>query len=90
MLLPKERALLRLLHGFPAVVEEAGINFSPALIANYAYELAREFNQYYQEVPILRENDPAVISFRLHLSGFAGKVIKTSMGLLGIEVPERM
>jgi arginyl-tRNA synthetase len=89
-LLPKERALLRLLHGFPAIVEEAGAGFSPALIANYAYELAREFNQYYQEVPILRESDPALISFRLNLSGFAGKVIKTAMGLLGIDVPERM
>lgn len=89
-LLPKERALLRLLYDFPAVIAEAGENFSPALIANYAYELAKEFNQYYQEVPILRENNPELISFRLNLSGFAGKVLKTAMGLLGIEVPDRM
>lgn len=89
-LLPKEHALLRLLYDFPAVVAEAGENFSPALIANYAYELAKEFNQYYQEVPILRENDPGLIAFRLNLSGFTGKVLKTAMGLLGIEVPDRM
>lgn len=89
-LLPKEHALLRLLYDFPAVVAEAGENFSPALIANYAYELAKEFNQYYQEVPILRENDPGLIAFRLNLSGFTGNVLKTAMGLLGIEVPDRM
>ncbi len=89
-LLPKERALLRLLYEFPAVIAEAGQNFSPALVANYAYELAKEFNQYYQEVPILRENNPELISFRLNLSGFTGKVLKTAMGLLGIEVPDRM
>ncbi len=89
-LLPKERALLRLLYEFPAVVEEAGQNYSPALIANWVYELAREFNQYYQEVPVLKENNPSLVSFRLNLSGFVGNVIKTAMGLLGIEVPERM
>jgi arginyl-tRNA synthetase len=89
-LLPKERALLKLLYEFPAVVREAGENYSPALIANRVYDLAKEFNQYYQEVPILRENDPSLISFRLILAGFAGNVIKTAMGMLGIEVPERM
>jgi arginyl-tRNA synthetase len=89
-LLFKERALLRLLYDFPAVVAEAGENFSPALIANYAYELAKEFNQYYQEVPILRENNPGLIAFRLNLSGFTGNVLKTAMGLLGIDVPDRM
>lgn len=89
-LLPKEHALLRLLYDFPAVVAEAGENFSPALIANYAYELAKEFNQYYQEVPILRENDSGLIAFRLNLSGFTGNVLKTALGLLGIEVPDRM
>jgi arginyl-tRNA synthetase len=63
---------------------------SPAVIANYAYELAKEFNQFYQEVPILKEDNLNTISFRLQLSEFVGKVIKTGMDLLGIAVPERM
>nr|NQU90949.1 arginine--tRNA ligase [Bacteroidota bacterium] len=88
--LPKEKTLLKLVHDFPAVVKEAGDSYSPALVANYVYELAREFNQFYQEVPILREENHATISFRLHLAGFVGNVIKTAMGLLGIDVPERM
>lgn len=89
-LLPKEISLLKILHDFPATLAEAGENYSPAIIANYVYELAKEFNQYYQDTPILRENNPEVVAFRLKLSGFAGNVIKTSMGLLGIQVPERM
>lgn len=89
-LLPKEISLLKILHDYPAMLNEAGLNYSPALIANYVYELAKEFNQYYQEIPILREADTTLVSFRLMLSGFAGNVIKTSMELLGIEVPERM
>jgi arginyl-tRNA synthetase len=88
--LPKEISLLKILHEYPAVVNEAGLNYSPALIANYAFELAKEFNQYYQEIPILRESDAALVSFRLMLSGFAGNVIKSALRLLGIEAPERM
>jgi len=89
-LLPKEKTLIKLLHDFPVIIEEAGAGFSPALVANYVYDLAREFNQFYQEVPILREEDHSVISFRLQLSGFVGNVLKTAMDLLGIDVPERM
>ncbi len=89
-LLPKEKNLLKLLFDFPAAVSEAAENYSPAVIANFCYDLAKEFNQYYQEVPVLREENPEIISFRLKLSEFVGNVIKTGMGLLGIEVPDKM
>jgi arginyl-tRNA synthetase len=89
-ILPKEIKLLKLLYEFPNVITEAGNNLSPAMIANFCYELAREYNQYYQEVPVLREPDPEKISFRLGLSAFTGCVLKRSMWLLGIKVPEKM
>jgi arginyl-tRNA synthetase len=89
-MLPKEKDIIKLLHDFPVVVHEAAENLSPALIANYVYDLAKEFNQFYQEVPVLKEEVLATIAFRLSLSGFVGSVIKTSMNLLGIEVPEKM
>jgi arginyl-tRNA synthetase len=89
-LLPKERAIVRLLYDFPAVVADAGNNLSPAIIAGYCYELAKEYNQFYQEIPVLKEPDPLKISFRLALSGFAGNVLRRGMGLLGIRVPEKM
>jgi arginyl-tRNA synthetase len=89
-ILPKEKELLKLLHEFPAVVKEAGDNLSPAQIAAYCYELAREYNQFYQEVPVLRETDPDKTLFRLGLSAFTGDVIRKAMGLLGIQVPEKM
>lgn len=87
---PKEKVLLKLLHDFPAIVKEASENYSPALVANYVYELAKEFNQFYQEVPVLKEEDALKVAFRVRLSGFVGFVIKTSLSLLGIEAPERM
>lgn len=90
MILPKEKELIKLLHDFPVVVHEAAENLSPAQVANYVYDLAKEFNQFYQEVPVLKEEDRATIAFRLALAGFVGSVIKTSMNLLGIEVPEKM
>jgi arginyl-tRNA synthetase len=89
-ILPKEKTLLKLLHDFPAVVTEAAGSYSPALIANYVYDLAKEFNQFYQEIPVLKEDDARIVAFRVQLSGFTGAVIKTSLGLLGIEAPERM
>ncbi|MEA3478083.1 MAG: DALR anticodon-binding domain-containing protein, partial [Bacteroidota bacterium] len=85
-----EKDILKLLYSFPSVVKEAGANYSPALIANYVYDLAREYNQFYQEIPVLRESDPQKKMLRLMLSEFTGKVIKRAMGLLGIGVPERM
>jgi arginyl-tRNA synthetase len=89
-LIPKERALIILLHDFPAVLQEAGDSLSPAVLANYVYELAKEYNQFYQEYPILKAGSKAVCAFRIELSGFVGVVIKTAMDLLGIEVPDSM
>jgi arginyl-tRNA synthetase len=85
-----ETELLKLLHQFPSVVKQAGEEYSPALVANYVYELSKEYNQFYQEVPVLKEEDSSKIILRIHLTVFAGKVIKKSMALLGIEVPSRM
>lgn len=90
IILPKEKTLMKLLHDFPAIVKEASDNYSPALVANYVYELAREFNQFYQEIPVLKEEDSRKVIFRVQLSVFVGAVIKTSLGLLGIEAPEKM
>ena len=87
---PVEREILRLLYQYPSVVKQAGEELSPALIANYVYELVKEYNQFYQEVPVLREEDPKKIRFRLALSAFTGSVIRKGMALLGIAVPDRM
>lgn len=86
----KEMQLLKMNYLFPATVQEAGKNLSPALIANYVYELAREYNQFYHELPILIEEDKAKRDLRLLLSEFTGNTIKSAMGLLGIEVPPAM
>jgi arginyl-tRNA synthetase len=87
---PKERTVLKIAYDFPAVVAEAAENLSPAVIANYAYELAKEFNNFYQQVPILRDADEQQIIFRLGLSEFVGNILKNATQLLGIDVPERM
>jgi arginyl-tRNA synthetase len=89
-LLPKEKQILKILYDFPSAIIEAGKNLSPAVIANYSYELAKEYNAFYQEIPVLREPDPDKIKFRLGLSAFTASVIKKGMGMLGIQVPEKM
>ncbi len=89
-ILPKEKYLIKMLYDFPGVVSEAAENLSPALVANYVYDLAKEFNQFFQEVPVLKVEDAKIIAFRLSLAGFVGSVIKTAMNLLGIDVPEKM
>lgn len=89
-ILPKEKSLIKLLYEFPETVREAGWNFSPALIANYVYELAKEYNQFYQETPVLKADTEKQKMFRLLLSSNTARVIKTAMRFLGIEVPERM
>ena len=89
-LLPKEKSLIKLLYEFPQIIDSAAKNFSPATIANYAYELAREYNQFYQEITILKEENESKRLFRLALTEFTGNTIKSAMWLLGIEVPERM
>ncbi len=89
-LLPVEKEIIQLLYEFPEVIRLAGDNFSPAQIANYVFELVKTFNHYYQDTPILKRVDPEISKFRMALSYFTGNVIKKSMELLGINVPERM
>ena len=86
----KERELIKQLSLFASVVQQAADTYSPALIANYVYELVKEFNSFYQNVSILGEEDPIKRSLRIHLSRKVGEVIATGFDLLGIEVPERM
>ena len=89
-ILQKEKYIIKLIHEFPEIIKLAAENLSPALIANYIYELVKDYNQFYQEIPILKEENKDIVKFRLALSEFTGKVIKTSMELLGIDVPDRM
>ncbi len=86
----KETSLIQRLADFTTVVADAGRNYSPALIANYVYDLAKEYNQFYHDCSILKEQDTAVRCFRQLLSETVADVIKRGMSLLGIEMPERM
>ena len=86
----KEIRIIKMLNMFPAKIAEAGDAFSPALVANYAYDLAKEFNQYYHDTPILREENEAVLRYRLVLIENIAKVLTKSMSILGITLPERM
>ena len=85
-----EREVLRVLSSYENKVREAAREYSPAVIANYAYELAKEYNQFYQSIPIFNESDPAKLKFRIAFSKSIADAIKRAMALLGIEVPERM
>jgi len=86
----KELFLIQLIDNFPQTVKDAAEGFSPAIIANYIYELAKEFNQFYHEYPILKEEEESLRGFRLLLAATTGKVIRTGMDLLGVRVPDRM
>ncbi len=86
----REITLIQALADFPATVQAAGQSYSPALIANYIYDLVKCYNQFYHDCSILKESDEAVRSLRLELSRQTARVVKTGMALLGIEVPERM
>ncbi|MDD3108428.1 MAG: arginine--tRNA ligase [Alistipes sp.] len=86
----EEVALIKMLTDFPSVVSQAGANFSPAVIASYAYDLAKGYNSYYHDFPILREEDAAKKVMRLTLSQAVARIIASAMALLGIAVPERM
>lgn len=86
----KEKSLIKVLTDFPNVITSAADAMSPAMIANYCYDLAREFNQFYHEHSILNADEMQDILFRLKLAQFTGNVIKNGMALLGIEMPERM
>ena len=86
----KEEGLIQMVADFAAVVKQAGSDYSPSIIANYTYDLVKEYNQFYHDFSILREEDEAVKVFRLALSENVAKVVRLGMGLLGIEVPDRM
>ena len=86
----KEISLIQMLADFPNVVKQAGSDYNPSCIANYCYDLVKEYNQFYHDFSILHEEDENKKTFRLVLSAEISKIIRTGMGLLGIEVPERM
>lgn len=86
----KEISLVQMLSEFRNTIEQAATEYNPALIANYIYDLAKEYNQFYHDHSILKEDDLKIRNFRITLSSNVGKVIKTGMSLLGIEVPNRM
>lgn len=87
---PAEREVIQVLAMFEAKINEAVRDHSPAVIANYAFELAKEYNQFYQSIPIFNESDSARLQMRIALSEAAAAVISRAMGLLGIRVPEKM
>ena len=86
----KEKELIKLLEIYPETVNLAAENYSPALIANYTYDLVKEFNSFYQQVSILGESEEEIKVFRVQLAKKVGEVIKSAFQLLGIEVPVRM
>jgi arginyl-tRNA synthetase len=85
-----EREGLQVLSSFENKIVEAGREYSPAVIANYAYELAKVYNQFYQSIPIFSESDPGKLAFRIAFSDAVARTLKKAMYLLGIEMPERM
>tara|TARA_B110000879_G_scaffold115217_1_gene153436 strand:- start:1075 stop:2859 length:1785 start_codon:yes stop_codon:yes gene_type:complete len=87
---PKEKELLKVLLRYPEVIQEAAADYSPAVIANYTYDLVKEYNQFYQQVPIFGVDSEQDKAFRIGLSGLVGNTIASAMKLLGITVPERM
>lgn len=86
----KEITLIQKIADFPSVVEDAGRNYSPAVIANYCYDLAKEYNQFYHDYPILKEEDENVRAMRLLLSSVTARTLKSAVALLGMEMPNRM
>jgi arginyl-tRNA synthetase len=89
-LLSEERTVLKLLHHFPAVLNEAGARLDPSALANHAYELVKAYNGFYQAIPVMKEEDAGKRAFRLALSAAVADATKKAMWCLGIEVPERM
>ena len=90
VLSPKEIRLVKLIATYPQKVGEAAAAYSPALIANFAYDLAKEFNQYYHETPVLKEPDGVLLSMRLALIDTLASTLRKATGILGIQLPERM
>ncbi len=89
-LLPKEKELIKLMETYPTVIQNAAQAYSPAIVANYVYDLVKEYNSFYQAIPILPEKDENLRLFRVQLSKKVGEIIASAFQLLGIEVPERM
>lgn len=89
-LLPNEQKLISFLSIYPDRLQDAARDYSPSIIANYAYDLAKEYNQFYQAIPIFSESDKQKLSLRVALSEKVGEVLRKAMGLLGVVVPERM
>jgi arginyl-tRNA synthetase len=89
-MIEKERELIKVLMEYPQLIQDAASNYSPALLANYIYDLVKEFNGYYQNVPILVADNEQTIAFRVAISQQVAKVIKSGMNLLGISVPDKM
>jgi arginyl-tRNA synthetase len=86
----EEKEVIKLLTEYPSIIAEAGQTLSPSVLANYSYELVKTYNHFYQTVPILIETDENLKAMRLAMSASVAKVIRSSMKLLGVEVPERM
>lgn len=86
----KEREIMKLLDGFPAIIQEAAKEYSPALVANYIYELVKEYNSYYQSTNILTTDEEEITKFRVGISVLVARVINNGMQLLGIQVPDKM
>ncbi len=86
----KEQELIKQLKDYPQIIKEAAASYNPALIANFIYDLVKEFNNFYQTIPILKEENLEKLSFRLSLAETIGKIIKSSMALLGVQVPNKM
>ena len=89
-ILPGEKHLLTNMHTWPSVLEQAAINRSPAMVANYIFELCKEFNQFYQECSILKEEDVNRREFRLQLAAMTARLLRNASNLLGMQMPERM
>ena len=89
-ILPEEKPLLTNIHTWPGVLEQAAINRSPAMIANYIYDLCKGFNQFYQECSILKEQNEKRRAFRLQLAAMTARLLRNTGELLGMQMPERM
>jgi arginyl-tRNA synthetase len=87
---PSERDVLNLLSLYELKLKEAAKEYSPAVIANYAFDLAKEYNKFYQNIPIFSESDPAKLRFRIAFSAVVANTIRKAMGVLGITVPDKM
>ncbi len=89
-LLPVEKDLIKAIYNYPDVIRQAGVEYNPGVIANYVFDLTQHFSTFYQSTPILKEENQELLIFRLKLSRMIAQIIRNSMTLLGIEVPERM